>query len=160
MTNLYKIFKKLNKDESYTYSYEQLNNKPSGYQELIKEQKLQGSRQLLFNSELMIEIIRWTINFNESIHVTDVEVDHDDDQSMELEIYRLIQASINDYEKEVGNLIKILDWCVDSNSIDIKSVSIRNITNNDACKIYFDGTFSGTELLFVGFIKPFLEANG
>lgn len=158
MKNQYKIFKSTDFYSNYNFVFEQYGEGTKSYREVVKEHKKQGQSQILLNSKLMIEMIEWTLSSNntEKIILRDITVENDQEDVNDEEFSELLSQSNGEYHVAIKKLVKLLDWCVDSGSIDIKSIIVSTQDQDKSADIYFNGTFSGDIDIFGYFIEPFL----
>lgn len=159
MKNQYKIFKSTDSDSNYNFVFEQYGGEGTkSYRDVVKKHKKQGQSQLLLNSKLMIEMIGWTLSQSntEKIILKNVNLDNDQEDVNDEEFSDLLNQSNGNYDIAISKLMKLLDWCVDSGSIDIKSIMVSSFKQDKIADIFFNGTFSGDIEIFESFINPFL----
>jgi len=151
-----KIFKKL-QDQKYIFRLVPYDFERSNYSELIKQQKCEGYRQVLFNTELMLEIIKATYSYA-SIYIVKINMSEDATEDVQREIDGLVLETRNNKEK-IFKVIEELEWYSDSESIDISEILIAEIGSVGEVIIKSNGIFIGEEMnrLFEIFVSLQLE---
>ncbi|WP_068983849.1 hypothetical protein [Lysinibacillus xylanilyticus] len=116
------------------------------YHEVICEMKKRGFKQLIINSELMIEIMSQVIQNNGfilGIHFTESI-----DEYLTGKVKDLI-LKIRHKPMSFIELKELLDWTVDNNSIDISRIEL--LYKNSKFEIYSNGQIIGGENINVIF---------
>ncbi|UAK17540.1 hypothetical protein [Sporolactobacillus terrae] len=128
-------------------------NETDKYYEIIKTARSNGFKQVIVNSEIMINLL-YTILGNRGIILKINMSDNTDD-----EIKDNIKSIIRSIKKDKLNFVKLkdeLEWATESGSIDINSIEIF-ITNIKA-QIYSNGIlFSQNNETIFNIIKATLE---
>ncbi|ALS38456.1 hypothetical protein ABID30_002239 [Enterococcus rotai] len=150
-----KIFKHF-QNNCYSFQLISYDAKKISYSQLIKKLKQENSRQVLFNSEVMIELIKETAINNKEYIVAALKIGSEDDLEVQENINKIILSMRTDYSNVV-RLIEELSWCYDNESIDISEIKIVGRGGNyDNAKILSNGIYFGDEEIFNNFIVPVL----
>ncbi|MBO0469488.1 hypothetical protein JZO66_02940 [Enterococcus sp. DIV0242_7C1] len=150
-----KIFKHF-QNNCYSFQLISYNAEKISYSQLIKKLKQENSRQVLFNSEVMIELIKETAINNKEYIVAALKIGSEDDLEVQENINKIILSMRTDYSNVV-RLIEELSWCYDNESIDISEIKIVSRGENyDNAKILSNGIYFGDEKIFNNFIVPVL----
>lgn len=137
-----KVFKKVS-DKNVFFELTEYDFNKSTYSDLIRAQKKEGFRQVLFNTELMLELIRGIAESDEFI-VTDIKMSEVADE----DIREDIKSILLDYRKNNSLLYKIIDeleWYSDKESIDVCELELVTREMN-MFKIKSNGIISSSEL--------------
>lgn len=150
-----KIFKHF-QNNCYSFQLISYDTNKISYSQLIKKLKQENSRQVLFNSEVMIELIKETAINNKEYLVASLKIGSEDD----LEIQESINKIIFSMRSDSSNIVKLIDelsWCYDNESIDIREIKIVGRDGNyDNATILSNGIYFGDEEIFNNFIVPVL----
>lgn len=152
-----KTFRKFGKNglEFYLNVY---NPNEKKYHEVIFDMKKLGYKQLIINSELMIEIMSEVIQksgFILGIHFTEST-----DEYISEKVKRLI-LEIRHNPLSFIKLKELLDWTIDNNSIDISRIEL--LFNKNKIEIYSNGQIVGNNIdiifneLLLDIFKGYLE---
>lgn len=140
-----KIFRKYSGDEVH-FNLNIYNPDEKKYHEVICEMKKLGFKQLIINSELMIEIMSQVIQsdgFILGIHFTESI-----DEYLTMKVKDLI-LKIRHKPMTFIELKELLDWTVDNNSIDIARIEL--LYKNSKFEIYPNGQLIGGENINIFF---------
>ncbi|MFJ7369387.1 hypothetical protein ACIQVU_08110 [Lysinibacillus sp. NPDC098008] len=121
MSEYAKIFRKYNEDSTLEVSMDLYNPDEKKYKDLIIEKKHNGFKQVIINSEIMIEIIKESLVKNGLVQVISF-TDNTDEEIID-DVNRLLWK-IRENKVYFEELKKLLSWALDKNSIDIKETII------------------------------------
>lgn len=150
-----KIFKDF-KNNSYSFRLISYNAKDTSYSQLIKKLKKENTRQVLFNSEVMIELIKETAVNSKEYMVTSLQIASEDDFEIQENLDNIVLSMRSDYSNVI-KLITELYWCYDNESIDISKIEIIRTDNYKKAEILSSGMYFGDEEIFYNFIAPALK---
>ena len=151
--NLGKVFKKLDKN-GYLFRLVPYETALTSYSELIKNQKIDGYRQVLFNVELMIELIK-SIDLYSNLHLKNIKMCSDAAEDAQEEIDKLVFKSRRNKEI-IYKIISELEWYSDKESIDVVNIELWDESSESSISIKSNGIISGEniELIFDEFVYP------
>ena len=154
-----KIFKKL-LPSTYKFALEafKYNRRDTTYSNFISSFKKQGYEQVIINSEIMIWIIEESLKHK--MLITKINLSEFADEE-EIEVTGKLISKVNLNNVYWIELKNHLNWVSDSNSIDIKSISIYDPLNsaNVNSEIGSSGLIQGKSLflIFEQIVKPVIE---
>ena len=116
-----KVFKKFNINSHITLHLLPYDVENQGYLDLLNEAKNSGLSQVIINSEIMLAFLSYTVE-NEGI-ILKIKLNDYADEELENDIMYIVGK----LRKEKGlfeDLKKSLSWALDSESIDITSITV------------------------------------
>lgn len=124
------------------------------YRELITSMKKDNFRQVIFNTEILMEIARSVVNENGHLLSMDFNENIDDENQSNInkQIVHLRERVIT-----FDDFINSFSWIKDSQSIDISNIKVSH--KNTSYYVYANGVFEGEELItfFNDFVKKSIE---
>lgn len=152
-----KIFRKIY-NNNYTFKLANYIQNIS-YLELVKQEKRNGFRPVIINSEIMIRIITRAI-INKKIVLKKIKFNDNVEEEYRDEIDGMV-AQINDNPTINTELMTSLAWASEDNSIDIERLSFSYEIEGEfyQIEVISNGVLSGLEIdyFYDNFIKPVLE---
>lgn len=150
-----KIFKKIS-NGNYKFRLVPYETKLTSYTDVIKEQKKEGYRQVLFNVELMQGLVK-SIEHYPNFYLKKIKMCSDADVEVQEIIDDLVLKSRTQKEI-VYKIISELEWYSDKESIDVVSIEffeLANLVNQNIC-IKSNGVILGDDIesSFQRFISP------
>lgn len=154
--NCGKVFKKVY-NENFIFQLVAYNYENDNYSELIKNQKNDGFRQVLFNSELMLRIVKSIYDY-EYLYLSQVKMSIDTDESIQEEISNLALESRSKREM-LFKIADALEWYSDKESIDICEIHFYNKKTSKRSILKNNGIILGNDIhqLFEQFLSLQLE---
>lgn len=121
MSEYAKVFRKYNGDSTLEISMDTYNPDEKKYKDLIIEKKHNGFKQVIINSEIMIEIIKESLIKNGLVQVISF-TDNTDEEIID-DVNNLLWK-MRENKVYFEDLKRLLSWALDKDSIDIKETSI------------------------------------
>lgn len=148
-----KVFKKVSNQE-HTFELTPYDFATSNYSSLIKKQKENGYRQVLFNSELMIELIA-AIDLYPNIYLKKIKMSHDSGEDHQNELDDLV-LELRTNKEILFRIIDELEWYSDKESIDVSEIDFYNKETSTKAVLQTNGIVYGDEIedFFQHFISP------
>lgn len=148
-----KVFKKLY-EANYNFKIIPYDCAPSNYSELIKKQKHEGFRQVLFNVELMLDLVKAVYSYP-NLYLQKIKMCSDAEENVQSKIDDLvIESRLN--RELIFKIIDELEWYSDRESIDIFEIHLYNKETLSKTVLKSNGIVYGDEIdsLFKQFICP------
>lgn len=154
-----KVFKKLDRG-NYDFKivpYYTSSSYSDSYSELIKKQKQDGFRQVLFNVELMLKLIN-AVYYCNDLHLKEVKMCSDVEKNIQSRIDDLVIDSRKN-RKVIFKIVEELEWYSDRESIDIFEIYFYDNSTSSRTVLKLNGIVYGDEIdsLFRKFICPQLK---
>lgn len=148
-----KVFKKVYNQE-HTFKLAPYDSATFNYSTLIKNQKQSGYRQVLFNSELMIELIT-AIDVYPDIYLKKIEMCNDTGKEHQNELNDLV-LEFRTNREVLFRIIDELEWYSDKESIDVSKIHFYNKQTATTTVLQTNGIIYGNEinLFFEQFVSP------
>ncbi len=148
-----KIFRKYSNDK-LNICTESYNPDVEKYHEVILRMKAKGYKQVIINSELMIEILN-AIIMNEG-YILGINFTDNTDENLKIDVKNLV-LKIRKDRLQFINLKELLKWALDNNSIDIFNIELYY--NKNPYTVYSNGLIMGNKLnlIFKGILEKVLD---
>lgn len=141
MENYAKIFRKYKDNSNLDISLDEYNPDDKKYKDLIIEKKKNNFKQVIINSELMVDIIKETLS-KEGI-IQNIDFTENTDYEINEDVKKLLWK-LRDNKIYFDDLKILLSWVIDKNSIDIKELCIYY--KNNQYSIYSNGIIKGSDI--------------
>lgn len=123
------------------------------YKKLIIEMKKEYFKQIIFSTDLLLQVIRTLYEKNGML----LSMDFTDNVDLENKNYiRKIIIRLREGEISLETFIEEFMWIIDDQSIDINNMYVKN-KNNEKFYIYSNGVFEGSNL--EGFFEEILKES-
>lgn len=116
-----KVFKKFNIDSHITLHLLPYDVENQKYLDLLDEAKSNGLSQVVINSEIMLDLLSYTVE-NDGL-ILKIKLNNYADEELEDEITYLVRR-VREEKNLFGDLKESLSWILDSELIDITSITI------------------------------------
>lgn len=120
------------------------------YSSFIKANREQGLRQVIINSEIMIKILVSVVKDENSV-IQQVKLNNYNDEDIQNEIDNIARG-VKTNRTNIGELVRVLSWASEDNSIDIETVTIAYMNNEinkfESIDIFCNGILSGHNTLY------------
>lgn len=148
-----KVFKKLS-CEKYNFRLVPYDTALISYSEIIKKQRKEDYRQVLFNVELMLELVKSTAEYSD-LYLKKILMCTDAENGVQDDINSLVQDTRQQKEL-VYKVISELEWYSDRESIDIVNIELYDKSLKTSISIKSNGILLGDDItpLFEKYICP------
>ncbi|KMY49257.1 hypothetical protein [Peribacillus loiseleuriae] len=148
-----KIFRKYSNDK-LNICMESYNPDVEKYHEVILRMKAKSYKQVIINSELMIEILNAVI-MNEG-YILGINFTDNTDENLKIDVKNFV-LKIRKDRLQFINLKELLKWALDNNSIDIFNIELYY--NKIHYTVYSNGLIMGNKLnlIFEDIIEKVLD---
>lgn len=154
-----KVFRKI---QSNIYNFRLVDYSANkNYTSFIKEEKVNGFRQVIINSEIMIKIITYAVQ-DKSVVLKNIILNDSVDKGFHEEINLKVKEIVGN-PLALLELVKNLAWTSEDGSIDIEKIGFSYEVNNNyhTITIICNGVLSGTEIshFYKEYLEPVLKDN-
>ncbi|EGO9037740.1 hypothetical protein [Enterococcus faecalis] len=150
-----KIFKKVDRN-SCEFLLIPYNSSEINYADFIKSQRKKGFRQVLFNTELMLFLVKATSK-NSDIILTKIKMSEDAEDGTQEELNHWL-LQLRTMPDNIYKIISELEWISDKESIDIMELGFLNKNTSSEITIKSNGICIGqkNEKIFDIFVSKCL----
>ncbi|MBO0457538.1 hypothetical protein JZO77_12435 [Enterococcus hulanensis] len=151
-----KVFKKVS-DRSLNLKLVPYDFSIDNYSDLIKSQKRDGFRQVLFNSELMLRIVKSIYDYD-YLYLAKIKMSGDTEVNIQEDINKFVMESRLNREL-LFRIVDELEWYSDKESIDICEIHFYSKKTSSKSVLKNNGIISGVSIneIFSQFISPQLK---
>jgi hypothetical protein len=150
-----KIFKKVDRN-SCEFLLIPYDSSEVNYSDFIKLQRKRGFRQVLFNTELMLFLVKATSE-NSDIILTKIKMSEDAEDGIQEELNHLL-LQLRTQPNNIYKIVSELEWISDKESIDIMELKFLNNNTSSEITIKSNGICLGRKIekVFDSFVSKCL----